>query len=410
MKNFYRQLKIIQDRNNFDHSSLTDYIHRQKNEVSAHLSITPDFWVAMDYAIHLTSAILKKPKAEAEKDIAEVIKPLFEHYNRKIELVYRKIPEKEYFFLKKDMKSFHHIICHSINLIDKGLSHFLPSYLFIESIQNMVVLFPLHEKTCDTCSLAIGNYSFLLSRYISQAFSKDIREIMDLIIWMKFVIPHATQEDRTYLKNKMVSKIETFVKESHEFKEDPNYSTRELIIELREVITLSYLKEKMTNLLDRIKTPGAKVTLAECIEHISSIFLDTKNLVPLKHTVRDLMITTNLISNILSSIKEKNEKELYSQLYTAKTLLPFFKEVTRYMLEPKTELEFLKFIEIVEFLEESHPSKIFSNEITAILGDVLKSLETEKELIASSDGVTYDVDAMNLFIAKMKQIYVRSKE
>jgi hypothetical protein len=408
LKNFYRQLKIIQDRNNFDHATLTDYIHRQKNEVSAHLSITPDFWVAMDYAIHLTSAILKKPKIEAEKDIVETIKPLFESYNRKIELVYRKIPEKEYFFLKKDMKSFHHIICHSINLIDKGLPHFLPSYLFIESIQNMSVLYPLHEKTCDPCSLARNNYPLLLSRYISFAFANDIKEIIDFIVWMKCVIPHAIKEDRIYLRNKMISKIESFVKEKHEFKNDPKYSTRELIIELREVITLSYIRDKMGSLLDRIKTPGAKVSLSECIEHISSIFLDTKNLVPLKHTVRDLAISINLIVNIVNSVKEGNNKELYKQLFTAKTLVPFFKEVTRYMLDPKTEIEFLKFIEIIEFMEDSYPSKTFSVELVEILENIRKSLETEKELIASSDGITHDVEAMSLFIAKMKQIYVKN--
>jgi len=410
LKNYYSQLKQVQDLHNFDNLTLKDYIHKQKNEVSAILSIAPDFWVAVDYAIHLTSAILKKPKAEAEKDIASTIKPLFERYNRKIEMVYRKIPEKEYFFLKKDMKTFHHIICHSINLIDKGLAHFIPSYLFIESFDNMKILAPLHENTIDPGTLARNDYPLLLSRYISVAFSSNIKEILDFIVWMKFVLPYAIPEDRVYLKNKMISLIENFVKEKHEFRKDPQYSTRELIIELREVITLSYIREKTGDLLNKIKAPGSKIPLSECIDHIASIFVDKTHLVPLKYTARDLAIASNLIENIIVCLKEKNRKELYKYLYTAKTLIPYFKEVTRYMLDPKTELEFCKLIEIVEFLDESYPSMTFSPEIVEVLEKTGKSLETEKELICSSDGIFPDTESINLFKAKMKQIYVKSKD
>ncbi len=405
MKTFYEQLKKIQEKHYFNHSDFTVYIHRQKTEVSAHLSISPEFWVVMDYIIHLTSAILKKPKIEAEKDIATIIKPVFERYNRKIEKVLRKIPEKEYFFLKKDMKTFHHIICHSINLIDKGLPHFIPSYLFIDSIENMNVLFPLHEKTCDPGTLARNNYPVLLSRYISSAFSQDLEEIINFIIWIKHVLPHAIPEDKVYLKNKMIMMIEDFVKEKHEFKKDPEYSTRKLIVELREIITLSYIREQMNDLLKKIKTPGANVSLSDCLIHIASIFIDTENFSPHKYTVRDLTIITNLIEEILLALKEKDQKKLFDALYTIKTMRSFLSEVSRYMLNPEADTEMLKFIEISTFLDESYPSMTFSYEITEILGNIRKILESEKELICSSHNVSIDDDALDLFKAKMKQIY-----
>ena len=78
MKKYYQQLKKIHDFHSLERNDLKDYIHLQKTEVSNLLSIPPEFWVIIDYVIHLTRAVLKKPKIEAEKDLKSVKKRLYD--------------------------------------------------------------------------------------------------------------------------------------------------------------------------------------------------------------------------------------------------------------------------------------------------------------------------------------------
>lgn len=409
MKKYYEQLRKIQDFNSLNRLELTDYIHLQKAEVCNLLSITPEFWVAIDYVIHLTRAVLKKPKIEAEKDFKATIKPLFDSYNSKIEKILRKIPEKEFTFLKKDLKSFHHIICHSINLIDKGLSHFIPSYLFIDSIEKMTVLYPMHENCCDHGTLARNNYPALLSRYISESFTPEIKRIINFLIWLQHALPYAIAEDKVYLRSRMISMLEEFVANEHQFKNAGDYSTKELVIELREVITVQYIREKMISLLEKLKTPGVSMLISECIEHIASIFIDTKLLQPEKNSARDMAIATELCENILKGLKTGSDrKPYYENLVLARSLKPYFLKVARYMVDTRTDFELCKLVEICDFLFTIYPSTTVPDELLEILENCYKSLETERELFCSTNSITIDEEGMNLFKSKMKQIYAGS--
>ena len=406
MKKYYEQLKKIQDFNSLNRLELVDYIHLQKAEVSNLLAINPEFWVALDYVIHLTRAVLKKPKIEAEKDFKLIIKPFFDSYNSKIEKILRKIPEKEFHFLKKDLKSFHHLICHSINLIDKGLSHFIPSYLFIDSIEKMTVLYPLHENCCDHGALARQNYPVLLSRHISESFTPEIKKIINFLIWLQHTLPHAIQEDRVYLRGKMISMLEAFISNEHQFKNEDDYSTKELVIELREVITVSYIREKMISLLEKLKRPGASVAISECLEHIASIFIEAKLLQPEKNSARDMAIATDICENIIKGLKKGGDrKSYYENLILARSLKPYFLNVARYMVDTKTDFELCKLVEICDFLHTVYPSTSVPDELFEVLENCHKALETERELFCSTNSITIDEEAKNLFKSKMKQIY-----
>ncbi|MGI6394458.1 MAG: hypothetical protein ACOX2F_07005 [bacterium] len=405
MNKYYSQLKKIEDFHSLDRNQLIDYIHLQKAEASSIQSIPPEFWVVMDYIIHLTRAVLKKTKSEAEKDLKSIIKPLFNLYNVKIDQILRKMPTDEFFYLKQDIKSFHHIICHSINLIDKGLPHFIPSYLFIDSIEKMTVLYPLHENCCDQGTLVRGNYPVLLARYLSEKFAPDLAKIINFVIWLSHILPHAISEDKPYLKAKMVNMIEEFVAGSHQFKTSEEYSTKELVIELREVISASYIKESMISLLKKLKSDDSKISAAESLEHISSIFIDSSSLSSHKVVVRDLTVTIEICETLIDYAENGDieREKLYETLTLARAVKHYFLKVTRYLLDDKTDLTLCKFFEVCDFLHTSYPLTSISDELVEILKTCHRTLETEKELVCSTNSVTVDSEAVELFKSKMKQ-------
>ncbi|HNW83067.1 MAG TPA: hypothetical protein PKG52_09270 [bacterium] len=408
MNRYYEQLKKLHGTQNINRIELKDYIHHQKNEVSSLLALPPDFWVVIDYIIHLTSAILRKPKSDAEKDFISVVKPVFDRYNSRIERVYRKIPDNEFFYLKKDMKSFHHLISHSINLIDKGLPHFIPSYLFIDSIDNMTVLYPLHDKSCDPGTLARGDYNTLISRYISEGFSPEIKAMIDYMLWLKTVLPHVIPDDRSYVRMKMITMIENFVSGKHEFVQNANYSTKDFVIELRDMITISYIQDKMSTLLEKIKAPGASVPISECLEHVASIFIDINMSNPDYNTARDLALITQTIKNIIDSIKLEDESVLFNNLVTARALKDFYMKVTRYMLNVKSDLELVKVFEATDFLYDNFPVHSFASEIVETLQNSLTLLENEQEILIAAHSIDLNPESVNLFRAKMRQIFAKT--
>ena len=408
MKKYYDQLHKIQEWNNFSRINLIDYIHHQKTEAAIQINITPDLWVALDYIIHLTEAVLKKPKIEAEKDFKTIIKPIFDKYNSRIDRILRKIPDEEYTFLKRDLKKFHHLISHSINLIDKGLPHFIPSYLFIETIENMSVLYPLHENTCDWGTLARGNYPVLISRHISKGFTDELADIINFMIWLKFILPHAIPEDRAYLRKKMLTMLQNFSSNKHKFKTDVDYSTKSLVIELREVITRSFIQEQILDLIEKIRDPQTRITIQDCLDHIASIFIDIDKVNPTKTTVRDLTVVIELAGKIINAVKQDEKPELMNYLLTFKALRPFLLTVSRYMLDPKIDLELCRLIETVDYMYESHPCYASNDELGVILDESMKVLETEREVLCATNSITPNREANELFVAKMIHIYAKS--
>jgi len=408
LKKYYDQLQKIQNWDNFKRDDLIDYIHHQKTEAAIQINITPDLWVALDYIIHLTEAVLKKPKIEAEKDFKTIIKPIFDKYNSKIEKILRKIPEEDHFYLKRDLKSFHHLICHSINLIDKGLPHFIPSYLFIQTIGNMSVLSPLHENTCDWGTLARGNYPVLISRHISKSFTNELSDIINFMIWLKFILPHAIPEDRSYLRKKMLTMLEGFASNKHEFKTNVDYSTKSLVIELREVITRSFIQEQIIDLIGKIKDPEIRITIEDCLDHIAAIFIDADKVNQVKTTVRDLTIVIDLARKIVDSVKQEERPKLMNYLLTFRALRPVLLTVSRYMLDPKIDLELCRVIETVDYIHESYPCYASNNELGTILDASIKILETEREVFCATNSISPNKEANELFVAKMIHIYAQN--
>lgn len=408
MNRYYEQLKKLHEAQTLDRNSLLDYIHHQKNEVSAILALSPDFWVIIDYVIHLTGAILKKPKTEAEKDFLETVKPVFERYNQRIERVYRKIPDNEFFYLKKDMKTFHHIISHSLNLIDRGLPHFIPSYLFIDSIENMTVLHPLHDKCCDPGTLARGEYNTLITRYVSEGFSKDIRDMINYMLWLKSVLPFVIPSDRSFLRSNMIIMMENFVSERHQFVQNSEYSTKDFVIELRDIITISYIQDKIAVLLEKIKTPGNAVSISDCLEHIANTFIDVTASNAVYNTVRDLELISGTLKNITDSVKLDDESALFNNLVTARAVKDFYMKVTRYMLNIKTELELVKAFEATDFMYDNFPVNSFASELVDTIETSRSVLEKERDILAAANSITLNPESVNLFRAKMRQIFAKS--
>ncbi|MFO7735194.1 MAG: hypothetical protein R6W70_03140, partial [bacterium] len=160
--------------NRYNERAFLEHMWQKKNELSAELDIDPNFWVTLDYMIHLTSSLLKMKKSIAEKQIHKSLRPLFEKNYSDIRNLYRKIPENRYPDTQKDAKTFHHIVSHTINLIDKSYSHFIPSYLFILSIENMTMLSPRLEMCVDSAVLARKNFPLLMTRHLSVDFSSSL--------------------------------------------------------------------------------------------------------------------------------------------------------------------------------------------------------------------------------------------
>jgi hypothetical protein len=272
----------------------------------------------------------------------------------------------------------------------------------------MTVLHPLHEKTCDYGTLMRGNYPVLISRHIAKGFTEELSNIINYLIWLKFILPHAIPEDRTYLRKKMLSMLEEFASDKHKFKTDIDYSTKSLVIELREVITRSFIQEQITGLIEKIKNPEIRITIQDCLDHIASIFIDIEKVNPIKTTVRDLTIVIELAGKIVESVKQDTRPKLMNYLLTFKALRPFLLSVSRYMLDPKIDLELCRLIETVDYMYESHPCYASNDQLGEILDESMKVLETEREVLCATSSISPDKEANELFVAKMIHIYAKS--
>ena len=399
MRKFYEELKKIEDFDSFDRSELLDYIHRQKFEASAVCGIDAKFWIELDYLIYLTMQCTSNDSNEKRNFFINSVIPVIRSKISEIDRILKQLPETEFYYLKNDLRLFKHIFSHSSNLIGKKLDYFLPSAIFSSALDTMTVLYPLCEKSCDIGMIVRNNYTILLTRYVANDFSSKIVEIIDYFIWFLAISAIASESDRRHFREQIVQKLSDFIETDSEFSGDEECSSKTFVLELHEVLTEINIKNSIRGLLDKILTE--KTSIGECLKTISSIFLDIEKIPGQTYILRDLTIATDLASSVIAGMKSGNNRALLEDIYLAKALKPYFMQVSRYMLDPESDIEMCRLFEIMSYLEKTFPSFVTHNDIIPLLE---KSDACFKSLLAKNPNVETKESA-ELFKAKAKQIY-----
>ncbi len=402
MKKYYEALGKIGELNNFDREKLLPYIWRQKEEISATLNIHPRFWVLLDYAIHLTESLLKAPKERAEKNIQHILRPIFEKYNSQIRKIYSKIPKEEFAYVREEMKAFHHIVTHTINLIDKRLPHFIPSYLFISSVEHMQVLYPMDHRTIDPLLLLRGHYTTLVARYLSARFSPALVKLMDYLAWYEEIKPILLGEDRIKVRKTLIQKFDAVLKEERSEDAAHHNSIEQMVVELREIVSFSLIAQKIMELKDEVEKWPEKDQLncRHILSEIASIFLPTSAETQLDNTrARDLTIAVMVLNQILISMQAKDTAKLSDTLVLAGNILPFLKNVTAHIVSPQAALHIGMLEEIVDYLS-FHITEVIPEELEQVIRDTISPLQQELQSAENKDNVTVTADDIHLFLEK----------
>ncbi len=406
MKSYYNAFNKLKEFQNPNRELLIPYIHKQKKELSFYLGISSEFWISLDYAICLTKRLLKSGKNELESNINTILKPIFKKHNKKVLDIYRKIPEKSYKFLKYEMKTFHHIITHTINLIDKKQTYLIPNYLFIDNIDNMLLLYPLNKKTIEPQTLANGNYAILMARHIAPNFSTKLLEAIDTMLWLKTIFPLLIPEDKTQYTKDLLNILSEIKEENSKFDTTTQeYSMLQLIIELRETITKSIINETVEEIVKSIKL--GEINFDNFLKKISNIFVpdDIENKKETSIT-RDNAILLAVLKNIKTSIKNNNKIQLFENILIGKAMIPFLKNITTNIMPQRVSLYIDIFIELIEFLEETYPASTPAQSMNSTIEKIEEILNSELEKRKNKTEIKTE-DIM-LFTDKIKQIYAKS--
>lgn len=403
MKKYYEGLKKIEDFTSFDRTELIDYIHRQKFEATAICGVDAKLWVELDYIIHLVQLYSSNNSDENRNIFIKSIIPLIRLKINEIDAILKHLPEKEFFYLKKDLRLFRHIFSNAVNIVGKKLDYFLPLELFSEALNSMTVLYPLSEKSCDIGTLARNNYTILLTRYVANDFSSKIVEIIDYFIWFTAVSGMASDSDKRLFREQIVQKLSDFIETDSNFTGNEEYSTKTLVLELHEVLTEINIKNSMRELLEKILT--VKISIGDCLKAISSIFLDIEKNSGQNSVLRDLSIASELAASVVKNMKDGNNRALYEDIHLSKALKPYFMQVSRYMFDMENDIEICRFFEIMSYLEETFPSFLMHNDIIPLLEKSIESFEVQKSRILNTENIQFDKESAELFKAKAKQIY-----
>jgi len=402
LKEYYEGLKKIEDFISFDRTQLTDYIHRQKSEASALCNIGPDFWVELDYIIALLQYSLTDITEEKKEFFINSILPMMGGKIAVIHSLITKLSDNEFFYLKKDLRTFESIFSHASNIKNKRLNYFLPFPLFSNAVDSMTVLYPLLEKSCDTRTIARYNYDILLTRYLVCDFSEQLVEIIDYLIWVQTVFQVATDSDKMGFRDQIISRLSAFIDTGSDFKNGTEYSTKSFVLELHEVLTDINIKSKVQELLNSILE--TKISVGECLRKITSIFIDS-DISGQANIIRDLTIASDLASSVIKHIKESNNSALYEDIALSKALKPYFMQVSRYMLDTQVDMEICRLFEIMFYLEKTLPSFIMHDDIIPLLENSIEKFNSQKEHLTENLNGTFEPEAVELFKAKMKQVY-----
>lgn len=382
---------------------LLEYIHRQKFEATAICALGPTFWVELDYVIDLAKSAFTDTTEEKKEFFVKSILPLMQEKIAPIKKIEKTLPENEFFYLRKDLKTFEEIFSHASNIIGKRLDYFLPFSLFLHAVESMTVLYPLREKSCDAGTIARKNYDILLARYLAGDFSQQLVDIIDYFIWVQAVFSKALDQDKQSFRSQIVHRLSEFTGTRSDFTNETEYSAKNFVLELHEVLTDINIKGKIKELYNRILE--TEVSVGECLRTIVSIFLDPQSDSGQINTLRDLAIASDLASSVTNHIKEGNNKGLYEDIALSKALKSYFMQVSRHMLGITEDMEICRLFEIMFYLEETAPSFIMHDDIITLLENSIEKFENQKEAISKSLNKTLDPESAELFKAKAKQVY-----
>ena len=279
MRKFYEDLKKIEDFTSFGRISLLDYIHRQKFEATAICALGPTFWVELDYVTGLAKSVFSGVTEEKKSLFLQSVMPLMQEKIAVIKKIGKTLPENEFFYLKKDLKTFEEIFSHASNLMNKKLDYFMPYPLFFHAVNSMTVLYPLREKSCDAGTVARKNYDILLARYLAGGFSAQLVDIIDYLIWVQAVSSKALDSDRLVFRNQIVKRLFDFIDTESDFSNGTEYSAKSFVFELHEVLTDISIKGRVKELYTKIL--DSEVSVGECLRTIVSRHLTIHNYRPI---------------------------------------------------------------------------------------------------------------------------------
>lgn len=395
--------------NSHDEKAFLEHMWQIKNELSADLKIDSNFWVTLDYMIYLSSSLLKMKKNLAEKHIHKFLRPLFEKNYSDIHNLYRKIPEDRYPNTQKDAKTFHHIVSHTINLIDKRHSHFIPSYLFILSIENMTVLSPRLEMCVEPAMLARKNFPLLMSRHISVDFSSSLQSVIDFLLWYKAAAPILTERDTSQAKKYFLKKIKSAAGEEFSQTKSTDSSLFKLISELRHVISASLVSEKLFDIMNKTNyiSEGEHLPAEDFLMEISDIFISRKTDMDSKSIAfRDISLVLSILKKMETAMNSSSKTMMAEAVYTASALTSFIKNVSIHMTDISTGLYLRQFTELSDFISRLSSMSICAPEIGGITTAIQSKLEKELSRLKTT-GCKVSEDHVNLFAEKAEKLYAR---
>lgn len=409
MRKYYEELKKIEDFASFDRTGLLDYIHRQKSEASAVCASAPTpfivdaaFWVELDYIIGLAKYALTAITEEKKGFFIKTVIPLMREKVTMVTKLWKLLPENEFFYLRKDLKTFENIFSHAWNINSKNLTYFMPFSLFLHALESMIVLYPLGEKSCAAGMIERKNYNILQARFLSGRFSEQLVDIIDYLIWVQTVFSKALDSDRQKFRNQIISRLSTFIT-TDDSSDKADDTAENLVYELHENLTRTHIKSKIQDLLNSIlKT---ETSVSECLNTIISIFLEPHKDPGPGITLRDLVTASDLASSVIKHIKEGNNKGLYEDINLSKALKPTFMSVSRYMVDIRTEIEICRLFEIMFYLEETAPSFIMHDDIISLLEKSIEQFEDQKQRLPKEIIENFDPQSAELFKAKAMQVY-----
>lgn len=402
MRKYYEELKKIEDFASFDRTQLLDYIHRQKFEVSVICGVDAKFWVELDYIIALMKYSLADINDTKKEFFIKSVIPFMQKKINYIKNCWKTLPENEFFYLRKDLKTFEDIFSHASNIANKNLNYFMPFPLFLNAIDSMTVLYPLLEKSCDPRMIVRYNYDILLTRYLVGDFSAQLVDIIDYLIWVQAVFHIAGSADQQEFRNQIIARLSAFINTESDFKNGTEYSAKSFVLELHEVLTDINIKSKIQELQNSILETD--ISVVECLRKITSIFMDP-DISGQANVFRDLTIASELASSVIKHIKESNNSALYEDIALSKALKPYFMQVSRYMFDVQIDMEVCRIFEIMFYLEKTLPSFIMHDDIITLLEISVEKLNTQKKRLTENLNGTFDLEAAELFKAKMKQVY-----
>ncbi len=403
MKEYYQGLTLLHQHERLaQNESVRAYSWHQKQEITALLELPPDFWVAVDYMISLTERILKQKKERVQKDVQTILRPIFSQYRTTIS-TYLRLSDSSHFYIKQELKTFHHIVSHLANLIDKHMAHFTPSFLLIKSIEQLKLLAPTNELCCNPRTLAGGSFSILFSRYLALRHSVALARVIDYLLWHRHVKRHLIPTDILLFNNKFVRILASSQLRDFQFDTVDDYRIEHFLAELKKVISTSLISETLTNIQKQLQAGNTDEQM-DTEQHLATI---TELFVPAnadktadRFALRDLSIYISLLMKLQHAISRKDRTEYHEQLLLSRMIAPMGNEVIAFLLPPSVGIKVQTFFELTAYLLETYPSLTAAAPYTRIISELLNNFSKEKKRIETATAIEITQEEIELYLDK----------